>query len=144
MTVRTMAVVSFRPPDENARRPGAELLERIRFGLGAFGHDVGPAEDDVFCWVAEVAIDEQRCLVRVGWTGDEWLITIDPPAIGPFPRLRGLLGSDDPREAAAQATRKLAVDLHAVLGGIGVVRWHDPDEHATGAPGHEGPIDQAE
>ena len=141
MTLRTMAVVAFDAPAPDEARPGRELLERIRFGLGSFGHPIGEAEDDVFAWVTEVVVDEQSTLVRVGWTGDEWLVTLDPPPVGPVPRLRGLLG-EDPREASERAARHLAADLHAVLGAIGAVRWYTPDEHRPGGRGHPTPMDE--
>jgi len=141
MSLRTMAVLGFEPPDDETENPGEELLERIRFGLDALGHQVGPALDEAYCWLADVTVDDHECQLRVGWTGDEWLVTLDPPPVGPFPRLRRWLGRDDPIEISERIGHRFARDLHTVLGALGPVRWFSPDEHRPGVAGAEGPTE---
>lgn len=136
-----MAVVSFAPPDEEGGdNPGEALLSRILFGLESMGHEVSPPGDEEYCWAAEVVVDGASCEVRAGWTGDEWLVTLDPPPVGPFPRLRGLLGAD-PRARSQEVAQRFAADLHDVLGAIGRVRWYTPDDHRPGHSGAATPFD---
>lgn len=139
MPLRNMAVVAAEPPADDVENPGEALLERIRFGLEALGHAVGPALDEAYCWLAEVEVEGHGCELRVGWTGDEWLVTYDPPPVGPFPRLRRWLGGDDPIARSERIGHRFARDLHTVLAALGPVRWFTPDDHRPGVPGAETP-----